>query len=530
MSRRGLRPRLALTFAVVAASVLDAQPALVTLPLSDPAYAQLAHAALHGCAAADISPFRPFRMRDVRAAIARARDADACDQRLITALHARFGPSDSVPAWSAGASLTARVTAGGELEAWPMWRDLQRREDGTPPAVANLRGRLTWSEGDRLAAVSEAYAQTHSRNDPRVRGRPFRTSTGVLDFSEAYIAARLGSLVTSLGRSHEAWLGERDGVESLILSAHGPPIDRLTFDVSLAGGRVTGRSVMASLDRVELTPAQDAVTELRVARRALVAHALSWRPTPALEFVFGETAILTRESRGIDLAYANPLMIYLVTEHDAARTSEDDRNNLAAFGTARIRWAGATLDAELLVDDIQIDGADREVTPDQLGWRLAAARPVAGPLSVGLEYGRVSSYTYIRQDYSTVYQTYGQPLGSELGPDADRLRGQADLWLAPRARVRVGATRWRRGAQRLDQRPGASAYGHAGEPFPSVTTDRPVVQSSNGVDITAQWLDVMLPITVRLELAQVSNVNNQPGPTRTLARAQVAGSFNVRYP
>jgi hypothetical protein len=45
--------------------------------------------------------------------------------------------------------------------------------------------------------------------------------------------------------------------------------------------------------------------------------------------------------------------------------------NLTAFGSVRASVGRASLQGELLVDDIQIDSKDRKVFPDQLAWNVA---------------------------------------------------------------------------------------------------------------------------------------------------------------
>jgi hypothetical protein len=267
--------------------------------------------------------------------------------------------------------------------------------------------------------------------------------------------------------------------------------------------------------------------------RFIAAHALTFRPSPAWELTIGETALLTRRGAGVDLAFVNPVTVYVVAENDQSRTgAAADDNNLTAFGAARVAIGRASLAAELVVDDIQIDASDREVLPDQLAWRLAGsvALPLAVPASAGLEYLRVDSYTYMRAWYSLVYQHYDEPIGSQLGPDADLARVTAELWPNGRLRFAGSLGRWRRGALRIDQRPAEGAFGHAGEPFPSVTGERPLPQRAWLAEGSAEFLDRTLPITLRTELARVANINNQPATSATYFRVQLVGTYRFRYP
>ena len=530
-----LRPLAVATFLIgAAARGVAAQHDLVTLPLHDPAYRQLDGLSRQGCAAARVSPYRPYPMRSVRDAVARMADDERCEGTLAASLRDRFGAravADTTAGFRFGASVEAMGTALRNGEFRPLWRDVRATGDGTPSAVGIARARVSWNAAPYLVAVTEAYAQTETRNDPANRALPLRQGSGALDFSEAYLNGRIGPLVLSFGRAREAWLGR--GTESLVLSASGPAIDRLS---ALARwSRVEARAIVASLDRVALDPVRDGpdvgLTPTTV-YRMLAGHALTYRPTPSWELTLGETVLIGRRSPTPDFAYANPLMLFLVTEHDADRVADGTQNNIYVFGAVRYARGPAAIDAELVVDDIQIDRPDREVTPDQLAWRLAATTGLGLPLpsSVGVEYRRVDSYTYLRKTYNVVYQHYGSPVGSELGPDADWLEAEADVWPSGELRLAASVARWRRGAQRIEARPSQGAEGHAGEPFPSATAARPEAQRALVLALSAEHLGALLPVTVRGEVARMDNVNNRPDTPATYARVSIVASYRFRYP
>jgi hypothetical protein len=383
-----------------------------------------------------------------------------------------------------------------------------------------------------VAAVLEGYAQSDRQNDPAQRGRGFRQSEAVVDLGEAYLTAQIGPLTALLGRGWEAWLGGA-GRESMMLSAHGPPMDRLSLRAKWT--RFEARGMFASVDDVVLTESDGLATGTPPQRvhRFLAAHALTARITPSWEVTLGETALLTRRGGGVDLAFVNPVTIYVVAENDSSHAGgASDENNLTAFASTRFVRGGAAIEAELVIDDIQIDAADRENLPHQLAWRLAStlAVPMARPASVGVEYRRVGSYTYLRDYYAAVYQQYDAPIGSELGPDADMLRASAELWPNARMRLTGGVARWRQGAQRIFDRPSEGAFGHAGEPFPSVTTERPAPVrawiAQGGVSV----LDTRFTLRLLGELARLENVDHQPSLTATSLRAHVIGTYRFRYP
>jgi hypothetical protein len=149
---------------------------------------------------------------------------------------------------------------------------------------------------------------------------------------------------------------------------------------------------------------------------------------------------------------------------------------------------------------------------------------------VSAEYRRVDGFTYLKGYYTEAYQQYDEPLGSELGPDADLLRVGAELWVHAHLRVELGGGYWRRGAQRLNDRPSERAEGNAGLGYPTRTLARPAVQRAALGDLSVRWLGLTLPVTARVELARIDNVGNQSTAPALYVRAQLIGTYAFRYP
>ncbi|HEX6534971.1 MAG TPA: capsule assembly Wzi family protein [Gemmatimonadaceae bacterium] len=539
--RRGVAAALAAALALVAGSARAAraqQHPLVTLPLDDPAYVQLDALVDMGCGAARVSAFRPYMVKDVRHAIGAASApgaARACGGAILAALRERFAAApDSAPrdGFTAGAEATLRATglSGGEFR--PLWRDIRGTGAGDPAAVGIARARLSWSGGPDIVAVSEAYAETDRRNDPTVRAKQLRRTSGVIDFSEAYLAGRVGRLVVSAGRVRDAWLGAGD--ESIVLSANGPALDRIALAAQWT--HFEFRAFVGSVDDVVLTPGVDGYADSLGARRyhrMMAGHALTWRPSSRLELTLGETGLFPRQGGGMDLAAANPFMVFQVTQNDQGRNTDPAANaNLTAFGSLRASAGRASLQGDLLIDDIQIDARDRKRFPDLLAWnvRASVALPVARPAALGAEYRRVGSFTYLETYYTDTWQHYGEPVGSELGPDADMARLFGEVWPSGRLRLSAGVARWRRGANRIGERPVPSRADHAGDPFPDTTTARPAVQRAWLGDAGIEWMHPVFPVRLTVEGARVTNAGNVVAPARTLARVQLVASWRFRYP
>jgi hypothetical protein len=504
----------------------------VTLPLSDPAYVQLAALEHMGCAAARVSVDRPYAVRLVRAALVAANAESACRGPILTALESRFAihAADTAQGVRVGAAATVLATGlhGGTFE--PLWQDVRPTSAGEPPAIGEMHGRLTYGDGDHVAVVMDGYGETSVRNDPTVRAKRLRHTSGIVDFSEAYGAARAGVFTFTIGRGQEAWLGE--GTESLVLSANGPAYDRVAAEFHTA--HFEGRAIFGSLDDVSMDSAQDSITSTIGPQRFyryVAGHSFTWRPSRAIEITAGETALLSRGSQTVDFYYLNPFVPYQFVQHDSGRTGDDARDNLTAFGAVRGRLGRVTASAELLIDDIQIDAARRTNTPDQLGYDLVLSAPVPAPIpaSVMVEYERIDTYTYERGFYTEVYQHYNAPLGSVLGPDADYGRVAGELLPVPWLRVSGDVGLWQRGLQRIDERPGQESVGHPSLVFPSSSTGHPV-ESAVLVDGSLQLLNATFPITATVQLARIRNVNNLPTAATLYGRVQLSATYAFRYP
>ena len=529
-----------------------AQHALTTLPLGDAAYVQLEALDRAGCRAARVSPHRPFLVRDVERAIGRFADQPACAGPVGVALRERFValraptvPTDIAPDLAAavreaaadslddlrlGAKVTVKGTALARGEFEPLWAGVRSRDEGTPPVVADARGRIGWSSSPKLVAVGEVYAQTSRRNDPTVRQRALRNTSGIVDFGESYVNAALGRLDLSFGRGWAAWLGE--GTESLALSANGPLMDRLELGIRWRVAEV--RALAGTVNDVAMTAEQDSLepgTDVRF-RRWIYGHVLTIKPNDGLELTLGETVLASRTTSGFDLAYANPLMAFIITQNDTARTGADPRDNLVLFGGVRARIGGGALGGELVVDDVQIDDVDRERTADQLAWRVFAQAPipVGTASSATLEYRRTDSYAYLRDFYTDVYQTYDKPLGSVLGADADYIRAGGETWLGGSMRLAAGLGRWRQGALRIDQRPADGPNDNAGQPFPSTSEARPEVQSAFVADLRADRLMQRFPVSLQVQMARIENAANVSAAAALYVRATLTASYAFRYP
>ena len=532
------RARLALLAVAAAqlagAAALPGQHPLVSLPLNDPAYAQLDGLMRQGCVPARLSPYRPYLVLAVRQALIAAHTAPHCAGPILELLTARFArdtgmvndTSDARLRFGVLASLIGTGQTNGTV--LPLWRDVRSVDSGPQPLVGYAAARLSFNGGPHFAAVTELFAQTGVRDDPTIREESFRHGSGVVGVNQAYFSARTGPLFFFFGREPVAWLGE--GTESIALSAAGPPLDHFGFALRLRQWEF--QSLVAQASDVTLDPTIDGVPATETWLRTLYAHSLTFWPWRGVELTLGETALVPRQTGGLDWAYLNPIMPYQTTQHERSPSGGGDAN-LTGYFSARATAGRATLSGELLIDDYQLDAADKQTYPNQLAWTLGATYPLplAMAASVGLEWRHVQSFTYIGQPtYAKVYQSFDAPLGSNLGPDAESVIGTLEVWGSARLRFAGTLGWWQRGAMRLNERPTVNRSGHARDPYPDTTALRPKVQTSLLAGLSAQWLDERWPITLEIGDARIENVNNQPTSAENYLRLQLTASYRWRYP
>lgn len=146
----------------------------------------------------------------------------------------------------------------------------------------------------------------------------------------------------------------------------------------------------------------------------LVAHRLDLFPWQKLRI--GLSEVILFKNNGPDLAYMNPVIPWYVIQWNER---EDDN----AFIGLDASWSALNdlvLYGELLIDDFQyLNKLDR---PNKLGWTIGAAGvlPSYG-ISGAVEYTRIDRYVYSQRKECNYYLHHGKIIGSELGPDADRI-------------------------------------------------------------------------------------------------------------
>lgn len=274
--------------------------------------------------------------------------------------------------------------------------------------------------------ASEGYPQSINRDSSRA----------VWDASDSYIAFGVRGVRVQWGRDKVGWGPIRGG--GLMLSGLAPSFDliKLHFDL--------GPSTFTWLHG-----------ELRsdFSHKWIAAHRLELSLSKSLDVGLQEVVIYGR--RGVETAYLNPMLPYLVAEHTLG-----DRDNVSIgldfdFRTVRnLKFTG-----ELFIDDLF---APWEILNDFWGNKLAFGLGADWADPFGLrdshlvfEYVRIEPYVYTHEDSVNVFEHYASGLGRSMHPNSDRVGVEAGhrFSLEFQAAATFSIQRHGRGDRRIPHRP-----------------------------------------------------------------------------
>lgn len=270
-------------------------------------------------------------------------------------------------------------------------------------------------------------------------------------------------LSASFGRIPQRWGPGR--FTQLLLSANSPSIDMLRVRYAL-GDRASFTGLTGSIQ------SDSAIY--------LAAHRLEIFPASGLRIGLSE-AILFRSS-GLELAYLNPFIPWYPVQWN----ERDDDNALLTLDAAWIPVRGLVAYGEFLIDDFQY--LNRHDRPNKLGWTVGLDAWL-DPLDLGavLEYTRIDRWVYSQRHARNFYLHDDRIIGSELGPDADRLTlslASTAAWPVA-AELRLDHTRHGEGTVYE----GWPDSAQSGQVFPSGTVEHTTGATLNLSLYPVGWLD-----------------------------------------
>ncbi len=318
---------------------------------------------------------------------------------------------------------------------------------------------LGGQEGARIVRVS-------------ARTRTWRGIAAGVD--RAYFLLEQPHYAVAAGRRGPAWGRSRHG--RLLISGSAPTFDQVDARFSL--GPMSFHALHAFLE--EAAPAEErgaartgASTLVRDgAQSYLAAHRL------AVSGAWGNVGIseaVVYSGPIPDPVYMNPLFPFYLSQHN-----ERENDNIAWSLDVVFRpLRGMDVYGEFLVDDLQYE---RDTgSPDKYGVTLGQTyfgNVQGADVEVTTEYTNVRKWTYTSRVAEHAFSHDGQPIGFELGPDADRLLVEAVVHPSAEWTVGVSYARSREGEGSLTD-PFTAGENH--EPvFPSgviETRDRVTIEA-----------------------------------------------------
>lgn len=310
-----------------------------------------------------------------------------------------------------------------------------------------------WAGSDE--APPEGFASWHEGDE---EGRHLYVDRG-------YVTAGIGNRFSlDFGRIPQRWGPGR--FTSLLISDNGPALDMLRVRWLPAG----------SVDFTGFTSVVESDSSTW-----LTAHRLDVRPWNWLRLGFSE-AVLFR-SDGPDFAYMNPIIPWYPVQWN----EREDDNAMLAFDATVLPAEGFCGWAELLVDDFQYQSEHGR--PNKMGYTLGVSAAFPDhPAGCALEYTRIDRYVYSQKLERNYYLHDGRIIGSELGPDADRLTLEIAASPGWDLLARVGVEHERQGEGTVEEGWPDSFPGETS--FPSGTVEH-ITRARAGLSARIlPWLDL----------------------------------------
>ena len=470
---------------------------------------------------------RPYSPAIVARSLRRAHAADESTQPsrspfeswLLQRIEDEVDPNVPPPA-AAFSTVTTDWAVGYGIEARVQ---METGEDQRRFGVRDAKGLLLpfagFQSGRGLAAGLRFRMDSDGERVPDFDGRPWRNGwTG--DAKNAYALLQLGAADVLLGRDDLRWGASENS--SLLLSAYAPALDQVGLRLKI--GPVTASSFFASLDDMVLgAPTAEAPGDTLPAgtrvKRHLSGHRVRWQVNRSLAVGVMETIVYGGVDRGLEPEYMVPVSIFYAGQWNS---TWNDNTLMGLTAEFRLRKPDVEIYGELLVDDLQIDDdAPGDQEPFQGGFLLGQRTYNPLGLDGGLlrvEWARVEPFTYNQQLPWNRYVFADQPIGFELGPDAQSLTLEFRHWVSEQLTWSVGFRREERGATRVtDPWPVPVSGPTPSTPFPEFDHVPTGTVEARSRFTTEFWLHPRPGIDLRLGggYVSVSNLDNVDGRTRS---------------
>ncbi len=289
-------------------------------------------------------------------------------------------------------------TEPGPVLSWTVTGEVLH-VDGTVETRGGATGRLFTFIKTGLLADCRLSLWTGSDELPPHHFMPFHQGLEKgrhLYVDWGYLEWNGGAVSAAFGRIPRRWGPGR--FTRLLISDNSPPMDMLAVRILL--GKLSFDGLLSSLN------ADSAIY--------LAAHRIDVKLMKNLRVGLSESILFKAD--GLEFAYMNPVIPWYPVQWNERL----DDNAFLCIDAAWKPVSGLECYGEFLIDDIQYENDGNR--PDKLGITAGTSFHLRNIESGGvLEYTRIDRYVYSQRMPHNYYLHHGDLIGSELGPDADRL-------------------------------------------------------------------------------------------------------------
>ena len=251
---------------------------------------------------------------------------------------------------------------------------------------------------------------------------------------EAYTTVKYNLFELSIGRGN---LKEGVGrTQNLVFSRESIPTDWVRFKVD--GKYVSYKMIHATLSAPTIPstlPGDSSISTNNSPRRWTAFHKIDIKPWKWLKASFYE--MINYSNRGAELAYINPVNRYAFGEFEL----QNQDNGWAGFSLVARPFKSFEAYTEILIDDL---GDKRDLIfkkefpmTSRFGRRYGVTYASRKGWQLGTEYTRIDPFTYSHPQDLNAHTDKGIGLGSQIGPNADRLEFSLQKWGVGRTFARV---------------------------------------------------------------------------------------------
>lgn len=287
---------------------------------------------------------------------------------------------------------------------------------------------------------------------------------------EGYVTVHYSIFEGTIGRGN---LKEGVGLtENLAFSRSGYPLDWIRFKVGnhkIRYEQIIGKPTWRSYKKP--FPADNSITTKNSPERWLAYHKISINPFNWLKFSVYE--MINYSNRGAEISYINPVNRYAFAEWEL----QDQDNGWLGASIVINPIKGTELYSEFLVDDL---GNKKDIfmkkefpATSRFGRKYGLSIAPTSSIQFWSEYNRIDPFLYSHPYQLNAHTDKGVGLGSQIGPNADRLEAGLKLWGVGRSFVTVSYSYNRQGLNEYDNNgnitflSGASVNDSRSAPYPT---------------------------------------------------------------